>query len=244
MKKVKIAALVLLIVAVLGAAGGSVYLAYTMPPEEAEAYIEAIKTFAVERVVPIALSVLAGLGTILGILAPMMQRVKEAAGRFGEAVSSVQGTEASSQKATEAMAAWKAEMEAMQADVLARISEAQQTTLAGMDERQRVAYERLETEVSLAITSLSDTMKECVGRLDADHASVEATLEDAERIRAMLSVAFGNQAELVATGKSRKIAAIAAGIIRPETVTDGIMAPESGAKERTGGEEGSTGGTK
>lgn len=70
---------VLLAVAVL-------ILAYRMPPEEAEAYIDWLKAFAVERVVPVAVSVLAAVAVILSMLTPVAARVKSAAGDFTAAM--------------------------------------------------------------------------------------------------------------------------------------------------------------
>lgn len=187
-------AVILISVVAVALAAGVLIMAYRMPPEEAEAYIEMLKAFAVERVVPVAVSVLAAVAVILSMLTPVAARVKSAAGDFAAATKSVQGTESRSdaavrvmeEKTAEQAAALLAHEEKMRremADTMAEMQRELDDAIAGMRAQVDAACER--------IRGTGETV-------DAIHAEVDASMN-------VLLTAFENLPELVRSGHAAAI---------------------------------------
>ena len=84
-KSQKILAALLSLCAAGGVAAIAAYL-LRLPPEQEDALIERIRTFAVERAAPLAVALLSGVALILALLTPAVNRVRDAAGRFHDAV--------------------------------------------------------------------------------------------------------------------------------------------------------------
>lgn len=197
-KSQKILAALLSLCAAGGVAAIAAYL-LRLPPEQEDALIERIRTFAVERAAPLAVALLSGVALILALLTPAVNRVRDAAGRFHDAVSSVQGTESRAGQAMEAMEQWKQDMERVQAQALSDL--------------------RIETDSRLS--AMEERLGGCADRLDEQNRTVQRAAQTADSIRAMLLVAGTNTQELVASGKARKIRMIADGTLPPDQVLNG-----------------------
>lgn len=204
--------LILLLLAVAGGVGVLMKYMAGMSEVEAEEFLIELKEVAVGKVAPLAVALLSGVAVILGMLSPVVNRVRDAAGRFHEAVSSVQGTESRAGQAVEAMESWKEDMERVQADAIAAL--------------------KAETEARL--TAMEERIADCADRMDMQNRTVQETAVTAAAIRAMLLVAGTNTQELVANGKARKLRMLADGSLPPERVLDGT----SGGEEADGHGEG------
>lgn len=196
--------LILLLLAVAGGVGVLWRYMAGMSEVEAEAFLTELKEVAVEKVAPLSVALLSGVAVILGMLAPVVSRVRDAAGRFHEAVSSVQGTESRAGQAVEAMETWKEDMERVQAEAITALKAETEARLSAMEERIGV----------------------CADRMDTQNRTVEETAATAAAIRAMLLVAGTNTQELVASGKARKLRMLADGSLSPERVLDGTSGGE------------------
>ena len=178
---------VLLAVAVL-------ILAYRMPPEEAEAYIDGLKAFAVERVVPVAVSVLAAVAVILSMLTPVAARVKSAAGDFTAATRSVQGTESRSDAAVRVMQEKTDEQAKALAAHEERMQKAMDVAIADMQKQVDAAIAGMREQVDAACKKIRGTGE----TVDAIHAEVDASMN-------VLLTAFENLPELVRSGHAATI---------------------------------------
>ncbi len=206
--------LLLLLLAVAGGVGALMKYTAGMSEAEAEAFLDTIRTFAVEKAAPLAVALLSGVAVILGMLAPVVNRVRDAAGRFHEAVSSVQGTESRAGQAVEAMESWKQDMERVQAEAIATLQAQYEERLSTMEER----------------------IGACTDRMDAQNRTVEETAAIAAAIRAMLLVAGTNTQELVANGKARKLRMLADGSLPPERALEGATEREEADEHGRQGE--------
>lgn len=237
MKKLKIALWITMLVLVLGAVAGAMIYVYRMPATDREAMVAAARAFVAAEGGSAVVQGATSASVIAAVLVPVIKGAR----LFAEATSSVQGTESSSREAVALMVAWKKEMReeqfrtleelaAGQAALLERLDKEQTETLQAMLTMLEATLASMKTENGTQLSELKHWVGECTGRMDGDHETVAAISEAAEQIKAMLLVGMCNQPDLVASGKGRKISALAEGRIRPQDVihTGVLSMPGSG----------------
>ena len=191
--KLKAAVIIICLLLVLAGVGGILWMAWTMPVEEAQAYVERLKTFAVERVAPVAVAVLGAVAVILSLIAPAVTRVKTAADRFDGASEAIDAEQTESIKTRQCVESYRAEQAA-----------ALDAAVADMNAKLEKKLKEMEGKIDAACE-----------RLDAASGSIDENNRIARQSREMLRVGFGSSRELVEAGKARRIQMIADGQLEP-----------------------------
>lgn len=181
-----IAAVVMAVTAVVIGIG-IVVLAYRMPTEEALAYIEAIKAFAVNRVVPVAAAVLGAVAVIIWALSPTLTKVKNAADRFDGSADAIEATRGDTAEAT---------------GVMRTQTEEQGAQLAAFEKKMNAMLDEKLSEMEERVTAACGRIEGVAGQVDRiaerQEASIRVQLIEAE-----------NRADLVKSGHAARIHEIA-----------------------------------
>ncbi len=207
MKKKKIVLWTITIVLMIGAAGGVVGYIMRMSADRRDAVVKAISDFARGSGAEAVTTALTYTSAVLGILWPVIVKVRKSSTDFSRATASMQGTEEATREIMAALAQWKTEMESMY-----------RRSLSVIEETHAAELETLRRENAARIAELQAQVCACTDRMDADHKTVTDTFDRAERIQAMLLLGLCNQPAIVGSGQSHKIAALSAGTLTPAAV--------------------------